>query len=175
MASPKTLNRQQQIFALEYAIDHNGKRAAIAAGYSVKNAEPQASRLLTNPLVAAEIARHEAEITKRLDAVKEKALAKLEITAEKVLQDIAETVERCKQSRPVLDKHGDPVMVETPDGRVAVAYRFEPMAVLKGCELLGKHFKLFVERIEERTLTDQVKRMTDDELDAKMLEAVSGA
>ena len=42
-------------FSVEYPIDYNGKRAAIAAGYSPKCAAVMAAKLLKNPLVARAI------------------------------------------------------------------------------------------------------------------------
>jgi phage terminase small subunit len=57
-------------------------------------------------------------------------------------------VERCKQARPVVDRSGKPVLVETPDGSLLPAYTFEPQSVLKGAELLGKHLKLFTDKTE---------------------------
>lgn len=169
MGRSKRLNNQWRMFALQYALDHNGARAAIAAGYHSKRPEHQAWNLLQNPVVLAEIQRYEAEFVARLEATKENALKELEITAEQVLQGIAETIERCKQSYPVLDKNGDPVMVETPDGTKAPAYKFDPANVLKGCELLGRYFKLFVDRVEQSTTDERVKSMSDAELARKLL------
>lgn len=70
------------------------------------------------------------------------------IDAEYVLNGIVDTIERCKQAVPVINRRGDQVYTTTADGEVAAAYRFEPHAALKGYELLGKHLKLFVERHE---------------------------
>src|SRR5271157_5246902 len=72
------LTVRQTLFIAEYLIDLNGTRAAIAAGYSRKTANEQASRLLANVKVASEIAE-------RL----EKRITKLEITADAVLQELA--------------------------------------------------------------------------------------
>lgn len=44
----KELTAKQKRFCEEYSIDFNGKQAAIRAGYSLKTANEQASRLLTN-------------------------------------------------------------------------------------------------------------------------------
>ena len=175
MAEPK-LTRQQQIFVAEYLSDSNGKRAAIAAGYSPKCAESRASKLLSKPAIAKLVEEKTERVVARVEDRTEHALAKLEITAEKVLRDIAETVARCKQAHPVLDKKGNPVLVETENGSLAAAYRFEPLAVLKGCELLGKHLKLFVERVERKNVEDEFAKMTEAQIDAKLKEAVgSGA
>lgn len=58
-------------FAREYVIHHIGKRAAIAAGYSAKSAEQQASRLLRNAKVRALVERFELESADRLAITKD--------------------------------------------------------------------------------------------------------
>src|SRR5208282_2104379 len=55
------LTGRRAIFALEYCVDRNATRAAIAAGYSVRGSE-----LLRNPKVSAEIARQTEERCKKL-------------------------------------------------------------------------------------------------------------
>ncbi len=69
---------KQQRFIQEYLIDYNGTQAAIRAGYSAKTAQEQASRLLSNVMVAAEIER-----------LNQKTAAKLEITRESIMQELA--------------------------------------------------------------------------------------
>lgn len=49
------LSEQRKRFVDEYLIDLNGTQAAIRAGYSPKTAQEQASRLLSNVMVRAEI------------------------------------------------------------------------------------------------------------------------
>lgn len=53
-------------FIDEYMIDLNGTQAAIRAGYSVKSAQPQASRLLSNVMVQAAISQRQHERRERL-------------------------------------------------------------------------------------------------------------
>lgn len=48
---------KRQAFVREYIIDHNGTQAAIRAGYSEKTAQPQASRLLSNVMIAKAISK----------------------------------------------------------------------------------------------------------------------
>ncbi|MCE3202483.1 terminase small subunit [Paenibacillus sonchi] len=69
------LTPKQKLFVKEYLVDLNAKQAAIRAGYSVKTAEQQASRLLSNVKV-------QEAIQKGMD----KRAAKVEVTAEMVLQ-----------------------------------------------------------------------------------------
>lgn len=71
--SPKRLR-----FAEEYLVDLNGTQAAIRAGYSKGTAKVTASRLLTDDNVAGAIAELRARMS-----------AKLELTAEKVLSELA--------------------------------------------------------------------------------------
>jgi phage terminase small subunit len=69
---------KQAIFISEYLIHGNGTRAAQAAGVPEKSAHTTASRWLKNPKIAAIIAeRHAARA------------AKMEITAERVLRELA--------------------------------------------------------------------------------------
>ena len=131
------MNDKQESFVAEYLIDLNATQAAIRAGYSEATAYSQGQRLLKNVEVAD-------AIQKRMD----KRSKRTEVTADYVLETIVSTIERCKQAEPVLDRKGDPVMVETPDGGEAKAYTFNAAGVLKGAELLGKHLKLFTEKVE---------------------------
>ena len=74
---------------------------------------------------------------------------RLEITSDYVLNTIVDTIERCRQAKPVFDKKGDPVLVFNEQEQAVVPmYAFDPGSVLKGSELLGRHLKLFTEKME---------------------------
>ncbi len=79
------LNVRQTVFVAEYAKDGNGKRAAIAARYSERTAEAQASRLLRNVKVRAALATLQ-------DAAAEKA----EISVQWVLDELLAALEKAK-------------------------------------------------------------------------------
>lgn len=72
------LNKKQKMFAREYIVDLNGTQAAIRAGYSEKTAYSQGQRLLKKAEIKAEIQRHMEKRSKRL-----------EITQDRVLEEIA--------------------------------------------------------------------------------------
>lgn len=131
------LTAKQQRFVAEYLIDLNATQAAIRAGYSAKTAEVIGYENLSKPQIAEAV---QVAIKARSE--------RTEITQDYVLKTIYETVERCKQAKPVLMRNGEPVMVETPDGETAPAYAFDSTAVLKGAELLGKHLKMFADKVE---------------------------
>lgn len=52
---------KRKAFAASYVVDSNGKKAAIAAGFSKATAAQAASRLLKHPEVVAELKRLKAE------------------------------------------------------------------------------------------------------------------
>lgn len=126
---------KQERFCREYVIDLNGKQAATRAGYSAKTAEVQASRLLSNAKVADRVAELQGKTAK-----------KLELSAEWVLERLTTVAERCMQARPVLDRKGAPVVVETPSGELAPAYTFDSGGANSSLGLIGKHLGMFVER-----------------------------
>ena len=129
------LSPKRAIFVREYLIDLNGTQAAIRAGYSAKSAEQQASRLLNNVKVSA-------AVRESMDA----RIARVELSQDYVLKTILDTVERCRQATPVLDRKGEQILVAMPSGKELVpAFTFEPIAVIKGCELLGKHLGIWNE------------------------------
>jgi phage terminase small subunit len=75
------LSPRRQRFAEEYVIDFNGKQAAIRAGYSPATAEQQASRMLRDSQVRAEVEKLQRRLV--LHA------ASNGITAERVLNELA--------------------------------------------------------------------------------------
>lgn len=70
-------NAKRERFCREYVIDLNATQAYIRAGYSVNGAGQSAEKLLKNAEVVARIAELQLKVTQRL-----------EITQEKVLQDL---------------------------------------------------------------------------------------
>ena len=78
MTTTRKLTPKQSAFVEEFACDLNATQAAIRAGYSAKTAKEQATRLLSNVHVAAEIAKGRAARSERTG-----------ITAERVLSELA--------------------------------------------------------------------------------------
>lgn len=122
------LTGKQQRFVDEYLVDLNATQAAIRAGYSEKTAGSIGEENLKKPDIAAAI---QQEMNKRSERTK--------VDADYVLRTIVDTIERCKQAEPVRDRDGEPTG----------EYKFDSGAVLKGAELLGKHLKMFTDKVEQ--------------------------
>lgn len=131
------LTQKQQRFIEEYLVDLNATQSAIRAGYSEDTAHAIGWENLRKPDIAEAIA-----------AARKVQSERTRIDADYVLQTIRETVERCRQVEPVVDRRGEQVETETPDGAVAKAYTFDSKGVLKGCELLGRNLALWKDRVE---------------------------
>lgn len=70
-------NDKYKTFVDEYLIDFHGEKAAVRAGYAPKSARSQASKMLALP-----------KVQKYLKKKQNKIANKLEITAERVLQEL---------------------------------------------------------------------------------------
>ena len=100
------------VFIREYLRDSNGRRAAIAAGYSAASADSQASRLLKNVKVRAEIDSNRAELLAKVQA-------DTGITLERVLREIARI--GFFDPRKLFDKDGKPLAITGLDDDTAAA------------------------------------------------------
>jgi len=147
------LTPRQSRFVDEYLIDLNATQAAIRAGYSEKSARQSGADNLSKPYIADEIQRRMDERSDRV-----------QIDADFVIQGIARNIARCEQGSPVVDRSGEPVMTETPDGELAPAWRYDATNALKGYELLGKHLKLFTEKHDHTSSDGSMGRVEKVEI-----------
>lgn len=154
------LNDQQERFCHEYIVDLNGTQAAIRAGYSETSARQIASENLSKPNIRQRV--------KELAAERNEAVG---LSAQFVIEGIVRNIRRCEQAERVKHSNGEPVMCETENGEVAAVFRYESTSALKGYELLGKHLKIFTDKVEH---SGGINTMTDEELNAKLAELVNG-
>lgn len=142
-------NDRQRLFVMEYLVDKNMKQAAIRAGYSEATAEKIGPQLYHKPHIYEAIQWH-------LDNM----MQNIEITAERILQEIAMTAfldprEAFKGNANIdVDKMPehvaraiDSIQIRYLDnGDIVHNIQFNPK--MKGLELLGKNFKLFTDKVE---------------------------
>lgn len=121
----RKLTPRQERFVKEYLVDLNATQAAIRAGYSAKTANRIGPELLGKTCVAAAIARQ-----------KEKRAAKIELTAEKVLEM---NLRFYKVNSELIPKKTFDGQATTKDG--ALAWRMvDAAAAAKALDMLNKHF-----------------------------------
>lgn len=143
----KPLTLQQEKFCQQVVLNGGNKSEAYRIAYpkSLKwkdnSVNVNASTLFADTKVQLRIAELQAKVA-------EIAEKKFSVTTEYVLKTIVETVERCRQGvRPKYDRSGEQELVETPDGE-GLAFVFDAGNVLKGAELLGRHLKMFTDKVE---------------------------
>lgn len=145
----KILTNKQSMFVKEYLIDLNATQAAIRAGYSAKTAGWIGPQLLGKTHIAAAI---QSQMDKRA--------AKIEITAERVLQEIAKMAFANMQD--LYDEHGILKPISELPREVAAAVQSVKVNLTEACavqevklwdkkgslELLGKHLVLFTDKVQ---------------------------
>ena len=146
------------LFCEEYVIDFRGKRAAIAAGYAEASASAQASALLTRPDISAYLQYLTSSRAKRL-----------EVTADKVVQEIAKIAfhnvgdlldyfdgnvlfkDVEDMEFPELIKSIEIKEVKNSKGnRVGQVAKIVLHDKLKALEMLGKYTAIFTETIDHK-------------------------
>lgn len=104
------LSEKQKMFCEEYLVDFNATQAATRAGYSVKTANEQGSRLLANVSIQSHLAKLMAVRTKRVQISQDAVLKELEHIA---FDDISN----------YLDFRTEQQVVGTNDGKNVYDYR----------------------------------------------------
>jgi phage terminase small subunit len=154
----KELTAKQRLFVAEYMVDLNATQAALRAGYSKKTARQTGQENLSKPVISEAIAKATAE-----------RFQKLEITAAKVLQELARL--GFFDPRKLFNADGSPKPLhELDDDTASAVAGFEVVELFEGTgdqkksiglmkkfrladkgqnlERLGRHLKLFTDRLE---------------------------
>jgi phage terminase small subunit len=121
----KKLTDKQEMFCKEYLVDLNATQAAIRAGYSETSATEQGYENMIKP-----------HIVERIQELMNKRSEKVGINAEDILNDILETRNTCKNNMMLEGENGTYIDNTALNGRN------------KANELLGKHLKLFTDKVE---------------------------
>ena len=147
----RQLSEQRQRFVDEYLIDLNGTQAAIRAGYSVKTAQEQASRLLSNVMVQQAIAERMAERSKRTGINQDRVVLELAKIAFVKMTDIVDDHGRIKGTATDDDlaciesikyKESDNEFGGSVEREVKIGSK------LKALELLGKHLGMWNDKVD---------------------------
>lgn len=154
------LSPKQIQFCREYIIDLNATQAYIRAGYSEEGANTNASRLISNDRIQALIARFARDRSTRM-----------QISADQVLSQLSRLAH--SDIRRIHDENGNLKRIEDLDDDTAMAIQSVKVTTQKipgsgrgedaeyenvieykmadkrgAADLLGKHLRLWVERVE---------------------------
>lgn len=143
------LTAKQQMFVKEYLVDLNATQSAIRAGYSAKTAEVIGHENLRKPNIA-----------KAIQAAMDTRSAKVEITAEMVLQELGKMA--FVNLQDFYNANGSLKEIASLPRDVAAALSSVKTNLTEACavqevklhdkrgalELLGRHLKLFTDKKE---------------------------
>lgn len=167
------LTDKQEQFCLEYLIDLNATQAAIRAGYSEPNADKIGSELLGKPRVKERIQQLMDKRQSRTEVTADMILKELLLIAKtdlihafdergnlKNIKDIPEETRRAISGiETVVDRDGE------------VTKKLKLWDKPKTLELLGRHLKLFTDKIEHSG-SIKTDALSDEELDLKIKKLV---
>ncbi len=161
------LNAQQRLFVAAYLSNgFNAKAACIEAGYSSRSAYSMGPRLLTNPLVKAELDSKMAGTLASLGVTAERTLLELQRVAH---ADLGEAFDANGKLLPLAKMPADVRKalsgIDTEDTKDGAVLKVKLHDKLKALELLGKYQKLFVEQVETKDTTpkDPTPPLSNDE------------
>lgn len=145
------LTEKQQRFVDEYLIDLNATQAAIRAGYSVKTADVQGSRMLGNIKVHQAVSEAMAERSKRTGVNQDRVVLELAKIAFVRMTDIVDNQGRIKSNA----KEDDLSCIESmkykeskSDIGSSVEREVKISPKLKALELLGKHLGMWNDKLD---------------------------
>lgn len=165
---------RQAAFVREYLVDLNGTQAAIRAGFSKRGASVTAARLLAKPKISEAISEARQRREQRIEIRAEDVLLELKRLATVDLgqafdvngrllpiREMPEDVRRAIASVDVFEEWG-------PDGgaQLGELRRVKFWDKTKALESLGKHLRLFTERLEHSgpdgaPITIEIRKYTE--------------
>lgn len=138
------LTEQMKLFCREYIVDHCPVRAMVRAGYSKKNANSNAYKLMRKPQVIEHLAEVAKEASDKNDLTPEKVLKEITRIA---FSDVTSFYKYSTAKKKYVLKSLDEL---TADQKAAIS-EYKPGEYIKlhskdsALDKLGKHFKLYTD------------------------------
>lgn len=175
MGKKGQLSPKQERFVHEYLVDANGAQAAIRSGYSKKGAKEAAYDLLQEPHIKAAINELKLKQQERLEISADDILRELFTIATTNLKDAFDENGQLLPIREMPDSiakaiSGLDVYKDFTEGvEIGETRRVKLWDKIQALTLLGKHLKLFADRVEHvadtRTveeIKEEIKRLQDE-------------
>ncbi len=154
------LTPKQTILVEEYLKEPIASKAGEKAGLNAHYAQEQ---VRTNPNVILAIADGRSKAAERAG-----------LDHDYILDRLMQVVERCLQHEAVYQQDGNRLMIETPTGEIAAAFKFESAGANRALELLGKHMKTFTDAVVEHEHTHEHTVIPAGEIRDEIEEMFSG-
>ena len=146
------MTRKQELFVEEYLIDLNATQAAIRAGYSVKTANEQGTRLLANVSVQQAISEKMAERSRRTGVNQDRVVMELAKLAFVNATDVIDSDDATIKAGATAD---DTAAIQSVKVKVIPTKEGEGVEreirlndKLKALELLGKHLGMWNDKLD---------------------------
>jgi phage terminase small subunit len=147
---------KQAMFIKEYIVDLNGTQAAIRAGYSENTARQEASRLLSNVNVRASINEEMEKRKERVECSQDEVIHNILAVLKADIKDFLGDDGNIDLSK--INDYNSPVIKEittdttkTDKGDLHTEKKRVFLKLhdkLKAADMLGKHLKMFTDKIE---------------------------
>lgn len=176
------LTKRNELFCREYLIDLNGKEAAIRAGYKPDNAKVVASMMLARPEIRFRIAKLQESTFERLDLTAQRVLYELACIAFTNAQDFTTVgpdgepqLDMAKMSRDqwaAIAEYTEDATGGQNDGerKLIVRRKIKSHDKVAALGMLGKYFKLFTEKVEHSFSDEIIAKLQEGRQRVKTLE-----
>lgn len=167
------LTDKQRRFVSEYLIDLNATQAAIRAGYSEKTAQQIGTENLSKPVIQAEIKKRQNQLRSKLEITQERVLQELAAVAFASGADYARvvTIGPLPTVAMIPTDELPPEKLHAIAGIKATQYGVEVKLhdKVRALELLGKHLGAFSGAVEqdgkENNLFEMIDSIREDGID----------
>lgn len=159
------LTDKQAQFVQEYLIDLNATQAAVRAGYSVKTADVQGSRMLGNVKVQQAIGKAMADRARRTGVNQDRVVLELAKLAFVKMTDIVNANGEIRADAKdddlacveyIKHKHSTSEFGDSDESEIKIASK------LKALELLGKHLGMWSDKVDVNVAVPIVISGEDD-------------
>ena len=151
------MNEKQKRFAEEYIVDLNATQSAIRTGYAEATAYSQGQRLLKHVEVQALIQKLKSERSDRTQITADNVLKELAKLGFSNVKNLYDENGKLKEVHKLDDDVSATVQEITEEsiGDTVTRRKYKTADKKSSLELLGKHLKLFTDKVELNPGTDE--------------------